>query len=269
MFDAASETLLDLSKNKTYLGATPGITAVLHTWGQQLDYHVHLHCVVSGGGISNDQWVTEKRANGKFLFPLAAIRKKYKAIFLRLARERKQDIAASDQQIDEAITESGYKQWKVYAKAPFGGPDQVIKYLGRYTHKTAITSHRIEAVANGTVRFSYKDYTDGNKTKSMVLDEKEFMRRFEMHILPKRFVRIRHYGFLTNRGKHARLNALRKTMGLAQVAVQIAIPIAVRMLEKFGKDITQCTQCHTGRYELLFTKRFGKITYRKPQKVPV
>jgi hypothetical protein len=269
LFDAASETLLDLSRNKEYLGATPGITAVLHTWGQQLDYHVHLHCVVSGGGISNNEWVTAKRANGKFLFPLAALRKKYKAIFLRLARERKQDIAASDQQIETAIQLSGYKRWKVYAKAPFGGPDQVMKYLGRYTHKTAITSYRIEAVENGTVRFNYKDYADGNKIKSMVLDEREFLRRFEMHILPRRFVRIRHYGFLTNRGKHTRLNNIRKTMGLEQVKAPVEIPIAVRLLEKFGKDISQCTQCTTGRYELLFTKRFGKTTYRKPQKIPV
>lgn len=269
LFDAASETLLDLSRNKEYLGATPGITAVLHTWGQQLDYHVHLHCVVSGGGISNNEWVTAKRANGKFLFPWAALRKKYKAIFLRLVRERKQDIAASDQQIDTAIQLSGYKRWKVYAKAPFGGPDQVLKYLGRYTHKTAITSYRIEAVENGTVRFNYKDYADGNKTKSMQLDEREFLRRFEMHILPKRFVRIRHYGFLTNRGKHTRLNNIRKTMGLEQVEAPVEIPIAVRLLEKFGKDISQCTQCTTGRYELLFTKRFGKTTYRKPPKIPL
>jgi hypothetical protein len=269
LFDAASETLLDLSRNKEYLGATPGITAVLHTWGQQLDYHVHLHCVVSGGGICNNEWVTAKRENGKFLFPLAALRKKYKAIFLRLARERKQDIAASDQQIDTAIQLSGYKRWKVYAKAPFGGPDQVLKYLGRYTHKTAITSYRIEAVEKGTVRFKYKDYADGNKTKSMLLDEREFLRRFEMHILPKRFVRIRHYGFLTNRGKRTRLNNIRKTMGLEQIKAPVEIPVAIRLLEKFGKDISQCTQCTTGRYGLLFTKRFGKITYRKPPKVPL
>ena len=107
---------------------------VLHTWGQKLEYHVHLHCVVSGGGVNRGQWVKAKRSNGKFLFPRAALRKNYKAIFLRLARERKQDIAASDSQIDTAIRLSGFKNWKVYAKAPFGGPDQVLKYLGRYSH---------------------------------------------------------------------------------------------------------------------------------------
>ena len=269
LFDAASKTLLGLSKNKEFMGAIPGITAVLHTWGQKLDYHVHLHCVVSGGGINNNQWVSPKRSNGKFLFPRAALRKNYKAIFLRLARERKQDIAASDSQIDTAIRLSGYRKWKVYAKSPFGGPDQVLKYLGRYTHKTAITSYRIEAVEHGTVRFSYKDYADGNKTKSMTLKEYEFLRRFEQHILPKRFVRIRHYGFLTNRGKITRLNHIRETMGLAKVEPPIEVPFAVRLLEKFGKDITKCTQCSIGRYELLFTRRFGKTTYRKPPKIPV
>jgi hypothetical protein len=269
LFDAASETLLNLGKNPNYMGATPGITAVLHTWGQQLDYHVHLHCVVSGGGVNEGQWVAAKRAKGNFLFPWSPLRTTYKAIFLRLARERKQDIAASDEQIDTAIRESGYKKWKVYAKAPFGGPDQVLKYLGRYTHKTAITSYRIEAVENGTVRFSYKDYADGNKIKSMVLEEKEFLQRFERHILPKRFVRIRHYGFLTNKGKVTRLNQIRETLGLEQAKAPVEIPVAVRLLEKYGTDITRCTKCASGRYELLLTKRFGKTTYRKPQKVLV
>ena len=126
------------------------------------------------------------------------------------------------------------------------------------------------------VRFSYKDYVDGDKTKSMVLKQNEFLRRFEQHnivpnvgILPKRFVRIRHYGLLTNRGKITRLNQIRENMGLEAVKTIVEVPVAIRMLEKFGKDITQCTQCDTGRYELLFTKRFGKTTYRKPQKIPV
>lgn len=263
LFDAASETLLSLGENPDYLGATPGITAVLHTWGQKLDYHVHLHCVVSGGGVDKDnQWVAAKRSNGKFLFPEGALKKVYKAVFLRMVRERKTQIDCDHEQIDEAIRLSGHKKWKVYAKAPFGGPDQVIKYLGRYTHKTAITHHRIKSVKNGKVRFEYKDYADANKNKEMGLSTQEFMRRFEMHILPKRFVRIRHYGFLTNRGKATRINEIRNSMGLEPVTVKVEVPVAVRLLEKFGKDITQCQQCKTGRYELLFTKRFGKITYR-------
>ena len=163
---------------------------------------------------------------------------------------------------------SGYKHWKVYAKAPFGEPDQVMKHLGRYTHKTAITHYRIEDIKNGRVYFKYKDYADGDKTKPMDLSETVFLRRFEMHILPLRFVRIRHYGFLTNRGKKTRLNKIRKTMGLQETIVQVEVPVAIRMLEKFGKDITKCEHCEKGRYELLFTKRFGKTTYRKPLDAP-
>lgn len=269
LFDAASQALLSLGKNKDYLGATPGITAVLHTWGQKLDYHVHLHCVVSGGGIDQDkQWVTPKRSNGKFLFPEGALRKMYKAIFLSLARERKAEIGCDENQIQEAIRISGYKKWKVYAKAPFGGPDQVIKYLGRYTHKTAITHYRIRSVKDGKVRFEYKDYADGNKIKEMELSAKKFIGRFEMHILPKRFVRIRHYGFLTNRGKVTRINEIRKDMGLEAVSIKVEVPVAVRMLERFGRDITKCQKCLSGRYELLFTKRFDKITYPRQVDLP-
>lgn len=271
LFDAASETLLTLAQNPDYLGATPGVTAVLHTWGQQLNYHVHLHCVVSAGGIKDGEqtrWVKAKREDNNFLFPQGALRKVYKAIFLRRVRERKESIGASDVQIDEAIRLSGLKKWKVYAKAPFGGPDQVIKYLGRYTHKTAITHYRIKSVVDGKVSFTYKDYADGDKEKILPLSEREFLHRFERHILPRRFVRIRHYGFLTNRGKRTRLIELRKNMGLAELPVRVEIPVAVRLLEKFGKDITQCEQCPTGKYELLFTKRFGKKTYSKARDGP-
>ena len=144
----------------------------------------------------------------------------------------------------------------------------MIKYLGRYTHKTAITHYRIQSVKNDTVYFEYKDYADGNKIKEMELTAEEFVQRFERHILPKRFVRIRHYGFLTNRGKAARINEIRNSMGLEPVTLKVEVPIAVKMLEKFGKDITQCQQCQTGRYELLFTKRFDKITYRRARAAP-
>ena len=200
LFDAASATLLNLGQDPRFLGGTPGITAVLHTWGQSLDYHVHLHCVVSGGGVDkNNQWIEAKRPNGKFLFPWGALRKMYKKLFLKLAEQRMDEMNCANDQIEEAIRLSGYKKWKVYAKAPFGGPDQVIKYLGRYTHKTAITHYRIKSVGNGKVSFEYKDYADGNKKKEMPLSIGEFMRRFEMHILPKYFVRIRHYACLAGK----------------------------------------------------------------------
>ncbi len=269
LFEAASQTLLTLGDDQQYLGAAPGITAVLLTWGQKLDYHVHLHCVVSGGGIdSENKWVPPKRANGKFLFPETALKKVYKAIFLRLVRKRKQAICCADDQIDQAIRLAGYRRWKVYDKAPFGGPDQVINYLGRYTHKTAITHHRIKSCGPGQVCFEYKDYADGGKVKEMGLSSQEVMARFERHILPRRFVRIRHYGLLTNRDKTTRINAIRKQLELDPVTAKVAVPVVIRLLEKFGRDITRCRQCATGRYQLLFTKRFGQITYRSSNDEP-
>ena len=267
LFDASSQTLLTMADNTKYMGATPGITSVLHTWGQNLDYHVHTHCIVSGGGINNNKWVAPKRSNGKFLFPPAALKKVYKAIFLRIVRERIAEIPASNKQIEEVIEASGYKKWNVYAKKPFGGPEQVMKYLGRYTHKTAITYHRIKAIDQNTVTFDYKDYRD-NQNKQMTLAHQEFVSRFERHILPYRFVRIRHYGFLKNYGKATRLQQLREEMDWGESPPKIEIPIAVRLLQKFGRDITKCSQCRTGSYELLLTKRFGKVTFYKPRDMP-
>ena len=120
-----------------------------------MDYHLHLHCIVTGGGVKNNQWIPPKRENGKFLFLEAALKKVYKAIFLRLVEERKSEIAAADAQIEEAIRSCKFKKWKVYAKKPFGGPEQVMKYLGRYTHKTAITYHRAKEAGEQHITFNY------------------------------------------------------------------------------------------------------------------
>lgn len=268
LFDAAWQTLQTLGKDAKLMGATPGVTAVLHTWGQTLNYHPHLHCIVSGGGINNHQWVAPKRVNGKFLFPVEMIRKVYKGIFLRLARERKINIPVESKQIDEAIRSSIEKKWKVYAKKPFGGPEQVIRYLGRYTHKTAITPQRIQSVDEQTLRFAYRDYRD-DKSKEMTLTHQEFLLRFERHILPNRFVRIRHYGLLQNHGKVKRIRQLRQQMDWKVVPVKIEVPMTVRVLEKYGVDLTRCSQCDKGRYQLILTKRCGKIIYHKPRDVPL
>lgn len=266
LFDAAAETLMTLGHNPEFLGATPGITAVLHTWGQTLDYHVHLHCIVSGGGVKNDQWVPPKRSNGKFLFPQAALKKVYKATFLKHVEQRKEAIDVDKNQLDEVIDTVRYKHWKVYAKRPFGGPEQVMKYLGRYTHKTAITHHRIKAINDQSISFDYKDYRD-NQNKEMRLTQQEFLARFERHILPYRFVRIRHYGLLKNQGKVERLKQLREQMDWGQPIQKVEVPLAIRVLEKYGVDLTKCQKCEKGRYELIMTKRFGKIVYSRARDV--
>jgi hypothetical protein len=259
LFEAASQTLLQFSADPQYLGATCGITAVLHTWGQNLSFHPHLHCIVSGGGISSSAdgegavWVAAKRSNAKFLFPVNALKQVYKGIFLKKLRLllSKAMLHTAGADTAKAIKTAGYKTWNVYAKSPFGSVSSVVEYLGRYTHKVAITKHRILHITEHSVTFTYKDYADGSRQKTMAISIAEFLRRFELHFLPKRFVKIRHYGFLQNHGKTARLNAVRKTMHLQPLPPKIMIPAAQRMLEQYGTDISLCPKCQHGKMVLI------------------
>ena len=254
LFDAASKTLLQFAKDPKYLGAKCSITAILHTWGQQLSFHPHLHCIVSGGGADeNGKWVEVKRKNNKFLFPVAAMQPVYKAILLKglrlLIQKGKLQLKYID--TEKLIKEAGYKKWNVYAKRPFGNVASVVEYLGRYTHKIAITSHRITGISEENVKFKYKDYADAGKQKEMALSIREFLRRFELHILPKRFVKIRHYGLLQNHGKIKRLNNIRQQLEIGPIAAKVQVPVSQRMLEKYGKDITLCPKCNRGKLVLI------------------
>lgn len=256
LFDAASQTLLQFAQDAKYLGATCSLTAILHTWGQQLSFHPHLHCIVSGGGVNDkNKWVAAKRKNDKFLFPVAAMQQVYKAIFLKGLRLllQKNQLQISGIDTEKLIKEAGFKKWKVYAKSPFGNVASVVEYLGRYTHKIAITAHRITVINEEGVRFTYKDYADGDKQKEMTLSTSEFLRRFELHILPKRFVKIRHYGLLQNHGKTKRLNVIRQQLSLAPLQAKVQVPVSQRMLEKYGKDITLCPKCNKGKLVWMYT----------------
>jgi hypothetical protein len=253
LFEAASTTLLNLSHNPKHLGATCSITTILHTWGQNLSFHPHLHCIVSGGGVKDGIWVKAKRKNDNFLFCAKAMNKMYKGIFLDRLRIllNKGLLQTEGMDVNSIIKKAGFKKWKVYAKKPFGSVATVVEYLGRYTHKVAITKHRITAITEDKVFFNYKDYADGDKQKSMQLSIEEFTKRFEQHFLPRGFVKIRHYGLIQNHGKVTRLNALRAIMDLHPLPPKIVIPIATRVLEKFGKDITQCPKCNKGKLVLV------------------
>jgi len=253
LFQSASATLLQFGSDPQYLGAVCGITSVLHTWGQDLSFHPHLHCIVSGGGIKDNNWVQARRSNDKFLFPVFAMKKVYKGIFLKKLRQllTAGQLKTEGLDVDKSIKKVGYKNWNIYAKSPFGSVASVIEYLGRYTHKTAITKHRIVSVTEHSVTFNYKDYTDNSRQKKMSLSTAEFLRRFELHFLPRGFVKIRHYGFLQNHGKTTRLNAVRKTMGLQPLPPVIKIPVSQGMLEQYGKDISLCPKCHKGTLVLI------------------
>ena len=202
LFNAAWATLQQFGKNEQL---QLGMIAILHTWGQNLSLHPHLHCIVPGGGIDqNGQWKKQLRSD-KYLFPVKALSKVFRAKYVQQLRAN--DI--TDQQLFNSLFS---KNWVVYAKRPFGGPKQVIEYLGRYTHKVAISNHRLQNVTESEVSFNYKDYRDDGKTKVMTLSNEEFARRFSMHILPKRFVRIRHYGILSSSWKRGRLQNLQKEL---------------------------------------------------------
>jgi hypothetical protein len=266
LFTAAAETLLSFADNPKYLGVTPGILAVLHTWGQQLSFHPHLHCIVSGGGMATTiqknkageptkvYWKNAIGNKNNFLFPIKAMAIVYRAKFLQGLKEqiRTSEVCLpTNFNIQKIIAELYQKQWIVYAKKPFGGPAQVIDYLSRYTHKVAITNNRIKTVdeTNQTVVFDYKDYADKAAQKQMQLQVHEFIRRFEQHILPKYFTKIRSYGYLSNRNRKTNIGAILESMQLPLHPDTLKIPWQVRLLERYQIQYNLCAHC--GQLSLL------------------
>lgn len=244
LFLAASQTLIKHARMPEYLGAEPGITMVLHTWGQDLSFHPHVHCIVSAGGFDGMRWVDAKRKNNRFLFPQKSMAGMFKALFME-GLEKDCSLRWKEEK-NAVIKAVRFKKWNVYAKAPFGSPDRVVEYLGRYTHKIAITRHRILEVNATHIRFSYKDYADGSKTKQMWLGHQEFLRRFEQHVLPKRFVKIRHFGYLRLQGKTERLALIRSALDMQPAKPKVTVPFRIRMFEKYGRDLYRCPCCDKG-----------------------
>lgn len=257
LFDASAQTLLCFAKDPKYLDAVPGIISVLHTSGQQLSFHPHIHCIISGGGIAGDNtWKEAKKNDWRFLFPVKAMAIVYRAKYLQALQSliSQEEVKVPDgMNIKTMIGMLYQKDWVVYAKAPFGGPQAVIEYLGRYTHKVAISNHRICSIndEDDTVTFAYKDYGDGNKQKQMTLSGTEFIRRFQQHILPKGFTKIRTYGYQANRNRHNRINEILKKMKLPFHKGLVRIPVQVRMMEQYGVDINECPCCSNKTMQLL------------------
>lgn len=209
---------------------------VLHTWGQNLMLHPHVHCIVPGGGLTkNGKWKTA-RSKGKYLFPVKAMSKVFRAKFMALLRKDRIPVKLQDYKA------CFKKSWVVYAKRPFLGPSQVVEYLGRYTHKIAISNHRLLQVDEDAVLFRYKDYRQNGQQKVMRLSAQEFIRRFALHILPHRFVRIRHYGILASRYKQIHLDKIRQQFGENPIAYQK--PIAKKEAEVSSQELPyRCTHC--------------------------
>lgn len=196
LFKITWEVLNSFGHDHKWLGAQTGMISILHTWGQTLTLHPHLHCIVPGGGLTKQgKWKTAK-SDGKYLFNVKAMSKAYRGKFIASLKEQ------LPAEMTPKLVKALYKHnWVVYAKRPFTGPQSVVEYLGRYTHKIAISNHRLQAVENGQVTFSYKDYKHGSAKKEMTLQADKFIRRYALHILPKGLVRIRHYGILSSTSK--------------------------------------------------------------------
>jgi hypothetical protein len=270
LFDAASQTLLELSADPKWLGAQIGFIAVLHTWGQRLDAHPHLHCIVPGGGVCKG----EKRfkfAQSNFFIPFRVLARLYRGKFMSAFKEA---IAANDivfhgslkrfrdePRLFRELTDTLYsKDWVVYAKESLRGPQAVIKYLGQYTHRVAISDKRILSLNDGAVSFAYKDYAAGGENKSMSLSATEFVRRFLLHVLPAHFVRIRHYGLLANRNKASALKEAFELFGqrLTEKTDLRRLPWHERVKKLLGKDPMVCRECGKGLlalYQIITLKR--------------
>lgn len=232
LFKSVSETLQELANDSKYLGASIGFTAVLHTWGQNLHYHPHIHCIVPAGGLDKSGiWKNSKK---KFFMPVKVLSSKFRGKFLALLKE-------SIPMVDSAVLDKCYnKKWVVYCKPPFKNAGYVVEYLGRYTHRIAISNNRILSAENGMVTFRWRDYSDGNKQKVMTLSADEFLRRYFMHVLPKGFSKIRHFGFLSSRGKQVKLGKCKIQTATAKYKKLSADELLEKIL---GRKPAVCPDC--------------------------
>lgn len=264
LFKAAAKTLHRIAADKDRLGAQIGFTSVLHTWGQNLHFHPHLHCVVTGGGLSpeGDRWVSARQS---YFLPVEVLAQVFRGKFLQALRKLYDDgrlkfsgstRELADSQLWRRFIDRLYrKNWIVDARAPFGGPEHVFRYLGRYTHRVAISNHRLISLRNGKVRFRFKDYADGAKQKTMTLEALEFIRRFLLHVLPTAFVRIRHYGLLAPRNIDTKFARARELLGKPAADLSSdsftsensELSWWERLSLLTGEDLFACPRCHIGR----------------------
>jgi hypothetical protein len=265
LFEAASETLKQVAANPRHLGAAQiGLLAVLHTWGQNLMHHPHLHCVVSGGGLSPDasRWIASR---DYFFLPVKVLSRVFRNKFRRLlerAFERgelnfygKLISLAEPKAFREFLEATTTREWVVYAKRPFREPACVLKYLARYTHRVAISNHRLISYRDGKVTFRYKDYAREGTQRTMTLESSEFIRRFLMHVLPSGFMRIRHYGFLANRYRKEKLETCRRLLGCDEpTKSQDDVGLPAREPKEQADDTQaeiSCPVCKTGRMQII------------------
>src|SRR5580692_3833427 len=259
LFRATAQTLLTIAADPKHLGAEIGFFAVLHTWGSNLLHHPHLHCVVPGGGLSPDgtQWIS---CPAGFFLPVQVLSHLFRRLFLGYLVKAfdggKLEFFSSLELLRDRSSFLDYlaplrkAEWVVYAKRPFAGPEQVLDYVGRYTHRVAISNNRLLEIAEGKVTFRYKDYRHDAQQKTMILEAQEFIRHFLLHVLPDGFQRIRYYGILGNRYREQKLAHCRELLGMPAPeppALETAKDYRERYEELTGSSLWQCPVCREGR----------------------
>ena len=256
LFRAVAATLTTFARDPRHLGGDVGGTAILHTWGQNLSQHLHLHCVVPGGALAQDgaRWIA---APPGFLFPVRALARVFRGKYLqalhraftagRLRFAGALAALADPEAFATWLRDLRRHDWVVYAKRPFAGPTQLLEYLGRYTHRVAISNERLVSHTDGVVRFRWRDYADGDRVKIMTLAAEEFIRRFLLHVVPGGFVRIRHFGFLANRTRRAKLARCRALLAQPAPAASAIESVPALMRRLTGIDIERCPVCQQGR----------------------
>ena len=277
LFHATAETLRTIGADPKHLGAEIGFIAILHSWGQNLLYHPHLHCVVPGGGLSADgeRWISCRPG---FFLPVRVLSRLFRRLFLTQLQGAFEAGRLRFFNTLEPIQEPGAfarylapvrrAEWVVYAKPPFGGPQHVLEYLGRYTHRVAISNNRLIDFVDGKVSFRWKDYRHDSRKKVMCLDAQEFMRRFLLHVLPSGFQRIRHYGFLANRYRAVKLARCRRLLGEPALAVKLldaSLDYHERYEQLTGKSLRACPKCGHGRMVCIETFLPGALPRAPPR----
>ncbi len=259
LFRSVSETIEELANDPKHLGAKVGVIGILHTWGQNLMDHPHIHCIVTGGGLSPDgsHWVSCRKG---FFIPVRVMSALFRGKFLGLLKNSFESgdlvFPGSISHLKEPRAFESFrrhlyhKKWVVYCKPPFDGPKGVLRYLGRYTHRIAISNNRILKVQDGNVSFLWRDYADNNRKKTMTLKADEFIRRFLLHVLPSRYVRIRHFGLLANRRRKDNIASCREFLGTGKTVTKEKARQETwqeQLLRICGIDVTTCPVCQKGR----------------------
>jgi hypothetical protein len=271
LFKAVSETLAELASDKKYLGAKIGFTSVLHTWGQNLSHHPHIHCIVPGGGLSSiGKWVNSRK---KFFIPVKVLSRKFRGKFLyylkqlyyqnRLEFHGSQTYLCNNKDFEKLLSSLYDKEWVVYCKPPFKNAACVVEYLGRYTHRVAISNKRILRIEKDTVTFKWRDYKDGSKHKVITLSADEFIRRFLIHILPNGFMKIRHYGLLGNRNKTTKLKVCKQLTHTPLISKEKASTL--ELIQRItGIDVCKCPNCGSEK-----PKRFMSLGKSPPCNIKI